>query len=228
MNCKGCQRKILDSLAAGFATLAPEIAAHQNSCPACAEFYQAHQKLFHSIDAALQSFANQPAPPYLLPTIRARLGAASSPNWAIPAWIPVAALVLLAFLLSAPFLLRIGPTSVARVALRSPQPQTQSVRPQSATVVSNVLLVPAFRKNERALGKHHRAFQLPAQADRLQFLPLGDEARALAALAAAVQRWPDWGDALAHPVQLPSANTGAIPAIEVARLEVAPLTDETW
>jgi anti-sigma factor RsiW len=103
MNCKKCQEEILDALAAGVSQVAPEVAAHQNSCPACAQFFATQQNLFHSIDATLQSLVNQPVPPSFLPTVRARL----DENFMAPrSWLltwhlaGVAALAVLVFLVS--------------------------------------------------------------------------------------------------------------------------------
>lgn len=73
MTCKKCQGKILDALAAGASHVAPEVAAHQQSCPACTQFFATQQSLFQSIDARLQCLVNSPVPVSLLPGIRSRL-----------------------------------------------------------------------------------------------------------------------------------------------------------
>jgi len=73
MNCKQCQEKILESLAAGSAQLPREESDHQQTCPVCRKFRDAQDSLYRSMDAGLYSVANQAVPPSLLPGIRARL-----------------------------------------------------------------------------------------------------------------------------------------------------------
>jgi hypothetical protein len=224
MKCQECQQKILDSFASGANQVSPEVAAHQQFCCECAKFGAEQKNLFHAIDAGLQSIIDQPVPPSLLRTIRARLGTVDHPNFAFPAWVSVAALVLFAFLVSAPFLLRTSSTSVRRVVLRSTP--VESVKPESATVTPNNLPVPPPRKNHAAVGEHDHT-QLVSRPARSQGLPDGNEKQALAALADLAVRHPDWGNALLHPAQLPVQNT-AVRRIEIARLELTPITHESW
>ena len=100
MNCKQCQEKIIDSLAGGAGGLAPDIAAHQHSCMACHEFYEAQAQLFASMGAELHSVVNRPVPPSFLPSLHMRLG---DKPVAERSWIPrrraalFAAVVILAF-----------------------------------------------------------------------------------------------------------------------------------
>jgi ferredoxin len=96
MNCKKCQTKLLESLAAS-ETVAREVAMHQQSCTACATCYREQQEMFQRVNAGLRSLVNQPVPPSLLPRVRARLdetSARQSAWW--PAWSFVAATVVLA------------------------------------------------------------------------------------------------------------------------------------
>jgi len=85
MNCKQCQEKILESLAAGSAQLLREESDHQQTCPVCRKFRDAQDSLYRSMDAGLYSVANQAVPPALLPGIRARL---SQEQVAGRGWIP--------------------------------------------------------------------------------------------------------------------------------------------
>lgn len=225
MNCKQCQQRVLDALAAGASHLAPEVTAHRNYCSTCTEFFMRQQNLFQSIDAGLQSVANQPVPPSLLPMVRARIASVDHLNFGFPAWASSTALIVLAFLLSAPFLLRTSRTSVARITLRSPQPQLAPVPPQSGTVAPNIL--PISRKNHADGGEHNRAPQMASRLERLQGQSHENEKQALAVLVGVVQRHPDLGDALLHPVELPTSNS-AVSMIEIARLEVTPIMDESW
>ncbi len=73
MNCKQCQEKIVESLAAGAAQLSREAFDHQQTCPVCREFHDAQASLFRSMDACLHAMVNQAIPPSLLPGVRARL-----------------------------------------------------------------------------------------------------------------------------------------------------------
>jgi anti-sigma factor RsiW len=226
MNCQQCQEKILDALAAGANHVAPEIAAHQSSCPACARFFATQQSLLQSIDAALQSVVNQPVPPSLLPAVRARLCSVEPLNFVFPAWASVAALVLLGFLVSAPFLLRRASTSVDRVAVPSAQAQRGPARPQAATVIRNISPVSRSATSNTSSGKHNLVFQSARGPKRAQTVPDRKEQEALTALALAVQRQPEWGSALLHPAQMSTPDT-AIPPIGIDRLVVTPITEES-
>jgi len=98
MNCKQCQEKIMESLAAGEDVLAPEVATHQNSCVVCGEFYVAQRNLFQAVDTELQSLVNRPVPPALLPAVRARLDEMPVPRRAWSASWSFAALAVVAIM----------------------------------------------------------------------------------------------------------------------------------
>jgi anti-sigma factor RsiW len=99
MNCKLCQDKILDSLAASAASLPRDVLDHQQACPACREVYQAQVRLSGSIDAGLHAMVNQEVPASLVPGLRARLDQLTPVRLAwIPRWSFAATVVTVAIL----------------------------------------------------------------------------------------------------------------------------------
>jgi hypothetical protein len=72
MNCKACEENIFDAVAAG-TTLSGELFAHQQSCPACREYYELQVGLVRSIDSGVQAMVNHDMPASLLAGVRNRL-----------------------------------------------------------------------------------------------------------------------------------------------------------
>src|SRR5271165_3464603 len=93
MNCKECQERILEALAAGASQLSREASEHQRNCPVCREFGDAQVSLFRSMDAGLHAMVNQSVPPSLLAGLRARL---DRPPVTRLGWIPQWSYALLA------------------------------------------------------------------------------------------------------------------------------------
>jgi hypothetical protein len=100
MNCRQCQEKIVESLAAGATPHPPDVSVHRQVCPACCEFYEQQVSLFRSMEAGLQLMLNQEVPPSLVPSLRARLDQLPPAHRAwIPSWslaVTVAAAAVLA------------------------------------------------------------------------------------------------------------------------------------
>jgi hypothetical protein len=219
MNCKQCQEKILESLAAGEDLLAPEIAAHRNSCVACNEFYDAQRSLFQSVDAALRSLVNQPVPPSLLPAMRARLDEESLPRHAwISTWslAVVAAVAILA--VSVGYVLRRPEnrsassenTSIATHSVGNQQPTGQiQMQPQPA----KVLPIPSFK----------RAMPTVPSPAAPEVIVLAEERQAFAKFVAELPEEGNVALALTRPAPPMADSPVEIALLQIEEVEVKPL-----
>ncbi len=72
MNCKDRKRR---SRCAGCGAGEPlrKLAMHVQSCEGCRTFCAQQGQLFRAMDTGLRAMANEPAPPSLLPGVRARM-----------------------------------------------------------------------------------------------------------------------------------------------------------
>jgi hypothetical protein len=162
----------------------------------------------------------------LVATLRTRLDEAQAATFRFPRWIPAAAALLLAFLLTMPILLQTNKVVAPRLALHSPGPPRLSPNSESVDRSSSVeplsSRISANRVPRHEIGRSKSSAAAPA------VLIDHREAQALASLATAVQQTPEWGTGLLQPAALPPADLKALPAIEIADLKVAPLTEERW
>lgn len=212
MNCQQCQQKILDSLASGASHVTPEVAAHQNSCPACAQFFATQQNLFHAIDAGLQSFVNQPVPPSLLPTVRARLDENSEARRSVFVSLGLASIAALAILAFAvPYALYRPHNAVNSEKLASTSRQ-QAAAPQ---VVGDATTIQAHPEAVRVLpvSNHGRnATKVP------EVIVPAEERQAFAKFLAEAPQRPQVALAFTHPA------TGVSGALnETALLRIDPV-----
>jgi hypothetical protein len=217
MNCKQCQQRILDALAAGASHLTPEVTAHRNSCSACAEFFMRQQHLFQSIDAGLQFIVNQPVPPSLLPSIRVRahedpgLQRASFPSWSLAA---IVAAIILALTVSYSIRHPRRALDSSQIASSSP-PQTAApplVR-DAATIRSQP---DAVRVLKASTPKRH----VPAlsSAGTQEVIVLAEERQAFVRFAAEVPQQPQVAVAFARPT--PQDAPIEIALLHIDRLEL--------
>ena len=191
MNCKQYQEKIVESLATGTDCLAPEVSAHQNSCPICAAFFDTQRSLFQSIDAGLHTFVNQAVPPSLLPSVRARLEEQPGPRGAwISGWsfAVLAAVAILA--ISVAYTSRrqtIHPNSAIAIAIapriaNKPEPAVRppqelpSVSPRPRTKVAPPAASPEAAPEVLVLAEQRAAFaqfvaEIPKERDVALELP---------------------------------------------------------
>jgi hypothetical protein len=226
MNCQRCQQQISESLATGASVLPPEVAAHESSCLSCREFYAAQQTLFQSIDAGLHSFANQPVPPSLLPSVRARLDdmPAAQPSL-IPHWrtVVVAAVAILALAVS--------------YALRRPIPQPDFQQHASVAVQSTEDRQAAAPETHpegpevaRASAPAHVSASLLAKraststsSSASEVIVLPEERAAFAQFVAEVPTEREVALALTQPAApMPDAAV-QIALLQIAEVEVKPL-----
>lgn len=103
MNCERARENLVNNLAAGESAPSGELALHIRSCDGCRSFYENETKLLVSIDAGVQSMANQEMPPSLLPGLRARLseqpssGRAWLPTWGFATAVAAVAVLIVTF-----------------------------------------------------------------------------------------------------------------------------------
>ena len=104
MNCRQCQKRILDAFAAAEATPPDVVVEHKQNCGPCQAYYELQAGFFRRLEEGIKVMANEEVPPSLVPRVKVRLTQElpSSSSWA-PAWgmAAVAAAVLAASLGSA-------------------------------------------------------------------------------------------------------------------------------
>ena len=104
MNCRQCQKRILDAFAAAEAVPPDAVVEHKQNCGACQAYYELQASFFRRLEEGLKVMANEEVPSLLVPRLKARLTQElpSTSAWA-PAWgmATVAAAVLAASLGSA-------------------------------------------------------------------------------------------------------------------------------
>ena len=104
MNCRQCQKRILDAFAAAEAVPPDVVVEHKQNCGACQAYYELQASFFRRLEEGIKVMANEEVPPSLVPRVKARLTQElpSASAWA-PAWgmAAVAAAVLAASLGSA-------------------------------------------------------------------------------------------------------------------------------
>jgi hypothetical protein len=227
MNCQNAREQITDSLAAGQAELTGELTGHVQACPKCRSFHEAQVILFCSLNTSLQTMVNQPVPPSLLPGVRARMqGIRPGIPW-LYRLLPVAAILVVAYLIASPLVrrsFRSGGVQVAVIPKRI-ENGVQSRAPLAGQPEGSKVASAARGQIPRhSLGL--RAAQRPVQTAEVAVLVSPAESQGLLQLAAAVPRSPQWAQAMLHPVELPPIQIEPIEAIEIADLEVKPLSEE--
>lgn len=226
MNCQQCQQQISESLATDASVLPPKTAAHANSCALCQKFHAAQLTLSQSIDAGLRSIVNQPVPPSLLPSVRARLDEipAAQPGL-IPHWrtVVVAAVAILALAVS--------------YVLRRPIPQPDSQQHASVVVPSTKhpqAVTPEMHlegpEAARASAPAHVSASLLAKrastsssSSAPEVIVLPEERAAFAQFVAEVPKEREVALALTQPAApMPDAAV-QIALLQIAEVEVKPL-----
>ena len=221
MKCKVARKKITDSFAGGAAILPPDVAAHQESCAACRDFYFTQKRLFETMGAGLRAFANVLVPTSLLPRVRARLEDAHAPHvpWKL-GWSSVVS--------AAAILLALG------IAVVWHQPLRHTADAEHMPVVS--------RGDERTIpvspAPKHVAGVLPRQSRRskvvsvphdeplepsLEVIVLPEERAAFARFLARLPEENDVAVALARPAPEKEDLTLEIALLHIEGMEVKPL-----
>jgi hypothetical protein len=221
MNCKRCQEKIVEALAAGAGPVPSELSGHLQTCRVCRQFSETQTGLFRSMDDVLESMVNQTVPPSLVPGVRARLEElpATSRPW-IPSWsfALVGAIAILA--LSVSFIRhrpQIHPNSpeIRPVVSRSVESYVSAVRPPPKSVTSR-----PNRTNKRVILAAPSLTPLEAAP---KVIVLAEERRSFAKFVAEV---PEEKEVALTLTQLAPAAPDApveIALLEIGSVEVKPL-----
>ncbi len=227
MNCQNAREQITDLLAAGSVELTGELAGHVPSCAGCGTFYAQQAEIFRAMDSALSAMANEPMPLSLLPRVRARMEETRTLSPWFYRLLPIAAILVIAYLIAFPLVRRSLRSDRVQVAVipNSIENGVQS-RPEPAGQQERSMGVPATREPIRRHSVRPPAAQRPAQTAEVAVLVSSEESQGLLQLAAAVPRSPQWAQAMLHPVELPPIQIEPIEAIEIADLEVKPLSEE--
>ena len=87
MNCRQCQKRILDAFAAAEAVPPDVVVEHKQNCGACQAYYELQAGFFRRLEEGIKVMANEEVPPSLVPRVKARLTQElpSASAWA-PAW----------------------------------------------------------------------------------------------------------------------------------------------
>jgi hypothetical protein len=227
MNCRQCQKRILDAFAAAEVAPPDAVVEHKQNCGPCQAYYELQAGFFRRLEEGIKVMANEEVPPSLVARVKARLTQElpSSSSWA-PAWgmAAVAAAVLAASLGSA-FLDR---------------PKYHSVLSERAKVATHSIESPvvATRKPpggpKPSLGREPRRARARASgqgAEDSEVMPevivLPEERRAFARFVAEAPR--DQQVALASTRAAPPNDevTAEIVALEIEGLELKSL-DPGW
>ena len=226
MNCQVARVQITDSLAAGSMKLTKDLAGHVQSCAGCGTFYAQQAELFRAMDSGLGTMANEPIPASLLPRVRARMEVAH----AVSSWfyrlVPVAGILVVACLIAFPLVHRSVRTGGVQVAV-VPRRSGSDIGPrQPIADQSGSLMVPhAPRKQIARDTSRTSVARRSIRPTEVAVIVDPEESKGLFELAAAVRQRPQWAQAMLHPVELPPIQMKPIEPIEIADLEVQPLSE---
>jgi hypothetical protein len=227
MNCQSARERITDALAAGPANFEGELAMHVKSCEWCRTFCAQQGQLFRAMDTGLHAMANEPAPPSLLPGVRAQIEATCAGRPWFYRLLPVAAILILAVLIGAPMLRRSMQSGGVLVTVIS-KPGEDGVAPRQPLADQTEKSVASTAGQARAVRRSTQppAGRRPAQATAVPIVVDSRESRAIRQLAAAVLQSPAWAEAMVHPGALRPDQMDPIKPVEIANLEVNALSDE--
>ena len=221
MPCKTYQSGLTE--AAAGAPLSDALRSHLIVCADCRAVLAQEQQLFAGIDASLRSAANAEAPSSLIPSVRARLNEASPRRRLLmPVLAPIAAALILAFLVARSLHLRpekpSTPSAEASAPpLRVPVPKPVAPPVESAANSGTASLTHASRHHELSRGPSNAA-SMPEV-----LVPHGDEV----VLIAYAQEWGMQKHARLKAEVLPAPSLGPLEVIpiQIAPLDVKPLED---
>jgi len=228
MSCEGYQDKLVEALASGESALDGDVVGHLRVCAECKEFYEAQVHLFGAIDSGVRAMVNEAVPASLLPRVRAQVAEAGTPRrmWGVHL-VPLGTALAVAILLSV-FLMRPknAPVRVAVVpAAESPALKEEESQPAREMNSTGDSARRALRGKPRIFRQAETA-RTNAPDETLQIVVGGGEAEGLVMLARNILRYPVLGQALLHPAAFTEGLTPAPQAIEIADLEVQPLSGQ--
>lgn len=222
MNCRQCQKRMLDALAAGGTTLPDVVAIHCRGCVACQTYYESQVNLFRGLEEGLKAIANEAVPPSFVPGVRARLNE-ELPSWSsgMPAWgMAATAAAILAVSFGA--------------VLYHPSPRTsvlEGVQLARHSDEKPVMVMPESRETQRSSsgGKHEhpKAHSAKKWEAMPEVIVLAEERAAFARFVAELPRKQEAALALTRPAAQTEELTTEIVALEITGLEVESL-DPAW
>jgi len=227
MNCHCTREQITDTLATGHAELTGELTGHVQSCAECRALYAQQAELFHAMDSGLSAMVNEPTPASLLPRVRGRMEETRTSNPWFYRFLPAAAVLVIACVIALPLVrrsLRSGGVQVT--VIPKPSENGAEPRPPLAGGPEESMVSPATRALSPHLSARPPAARRPEQTIEVAVLVSSEESQGLLQLAAAVPRSPQWAQAMLHPVELPPSQMEPMKPIEIANLEVQPLSEE--
>ena len=225
MNCQSAREQIAETLAASREELTRETSGHVQSCAGCRAFYAQQAALFRAMDSGLTSMVNESVPPSLLPRVRARMEETRTP-W-FYRLLPVAAVLVIVCVIAFPLVrrsFRSGGVQVAVIPKRSENGvgprQPLPEQPEKSGIP------PATREQNPRHSARPPAARRSAQTTEVAVLVSSEESQGLLQLAMAVPRSPQWAQAMVHPAAPQSIQVAPIEPVEIASLEVNPLSEE--
>lgn len=228
MNCQSAREHIAEALAASREELTGEVTDHVQSCAGCRAFYAQQTELFRAMDSGLSAMANEPVPASLLPRVRARMEGTRTASLWLYRLLPIAAILVIACLIAFPLVrrsVRSGAVQVAVIPKRienGVEPRPPQVQQPEESAAPSVRQGRSSRHSTQASGAHR-----PARAPESAVLVDPEESRGLLQLAAAALRSPRWAQAMVHPAAPPASQIAPIEPVEIANLEVNPLSEES-
>lgn len=227
MNCRQCQKRILDAFAAAEAAPPDVVVEHKQNCGPCQAYYELQAGFFRRLEEGIKVMANEEVPPSLVPRVKARLTQElpSASAWA-PAWgmAAVAAAVLAASLGSA-FLhhpkYHSVPSERAKVATHSTESPVAATREPTGAPKPSLGREPK-RARTRASGQGAEASEVMPEV-----IVLPEERAAFARFVAEPPRHQEVVLALTRAAPPNDEVTAEIVALEIEGLELKSL-DPGW
>jgi hypothetical protein len=218
MNCGGAQTGIIDAIASRESELRGELHQHVRECAGCRAFLANQASLASTMDFHLRFIANQPAPPSLLPHVRARLEQKAAPRREIFRWqsvlLAIASVLLIAIgvRILRPHTTTPAPEAAAQVAPESPivnRPVSPRVR-EPAPKISRVAAV-ALKAN------------VPAHFSDTEVLVLPEEQQAFQRFVSHISQDQDSAKALVAAASSRADAPVEIALLAITNVEVKPL-----
>jgi hypothetical protein len=221
MNCRECQNKILESLAANEGVLPIEVVNHNRTCSGCRRFHETQARFFRAIDAGVQGMVNQATPVSLLPSVRVRLSQDVS---ARHGWLSGWRLIGFAAALVA----------VAGISYLTHKPHdpVDSREPAAMTYEKSadslpLLQTPVKRANNLP-SRTKKSVTVRARSEApIEVIVSAEERRAFAQFLTQLPEEQDVAVALTRPAQDDPEQPVQIALLEIASLEVKPLESES-
>jgi len=227
MNCQKYRDTLMESAAGGWHGLSAELAVHLQSCEECRRTYEGERLLFSAIDDVLRAAANADVPPSLFPKVRTRIAEEGRPR---PAWVPylIAASMMVTSIIAV-FAWRghsLRPATESgrldKIAANNPPPEErtgQDFAPAGPSLVS--------REGPLQRGRRTAAPVTGAKRNPAEVLVPPDERLAWQQFVSAVPERREMAVVLVKPARAPGEETLSVKLIEIARLEVPPLAEQS-